>query len=80
MFWAGIYLDQQTTTLPMAWNPIGALNANASVTETNSISTADLAGQHTLWVKADYWNSATSMANNGYNNVVESDENNNLNR
>jgi len=79
MFWAGIYLDQQTTTLPMAWNPIGALNANASVTETNSISTADLAGQHTLWVKADYWNSATSMANNGYNNVVESDENNNLN-
>src|SRR5262249_22618065 len=40
MSWAGIYLDQQTTTLPMGWNQIGALNATASATETNRFSTA----------------------------------------
>src|SRR5262249_49079415 len=75
MSWAGIFLDQQTTTLPMGWNQIGALNANASATATNSFSTAGItAGQHTLWVEADYWNSATNMANSGDNDVVESDE------
>src|SRR5262249_57775662 len=36
-------------------------------------------GQHTLWVEADYWNSATNMANSGDNDVVESDETNNWN-
>src|SRR5262249_55648757 len=59
---------------------IGALNANASATATNSFSTAGItAGQHTLWVEADYWNSATNMANSGDNDndVVESDETNN---
>src|SRR5262249_25269475 len=79
MSWAGIYLAQQTTTLPMGWNQIAALNANASATATNSFSTAGLAGQHTLWVKADYWNSATNMANSGNNDVAESDETNNWN-
>jgi len=74
MSWAGIYLDQQTTTLPMGWNQIGALSATA----TNSFSTAGLSvGVHTLWVKADYWNDATGMANSGNNDVVESNENNN---
>jgi microcystin-dependent protein len=77
MSWAGIYLDQQTTTLPGGWNQIGALNANASATATNSFSTAGLAGVHTLWIKADYWNDATGMANSGNNDVVESNENNN---
>jgi hypothetical protein len=78
MSWAGIYLDQQTTTLPGGWNQIGALNANASATETNSFSTAGLSvGPHTLWIKADYWNGATGMANSGNNDVVESNENNN---
>src|SRR5262249_41802502 len=77
MSWAGIYLDQQTTTLPGGWNQIGALNANASATETNSFSTAGLSvGPHTLWIKADYWNDATGMANSGNNDVVESNENN----
>jgi hypothetical protein len=78
MSWAGIYLDQQTTTLPGGWNQIGALNANASATATNSFSTAGLSvGVHTLWIKADYWNDATGMANSGNNDVVESNENNN---
>jgi hypothetical protein len=78
MSWAGIYLDQQTTTLPGGWNQIGALSANASATETNSFSTAGLSvGPHTLWIKADYWNDATGMANSGNNDVVESNENNN---
>src|SRR5262249_58003349 len=78
MSWAGIYLDQQTTTLQGGWNQIGALNANASATETSSFSTAGLSvGSHTLWIKADYWNDATGMANSGNNDVVESNENNN---
>jgi hypothetical protein len=34
-------------------------------------------GVHTLWVKADYWNDATGMANSGSNDVVESNETNN---
>ena len=38
MSWAGIFLDQQTTTLPMGWNQIG-LNPNASATATYSFST-----------------------------------------
>ena len=78
MSWAGIYLDQQTTTLPMGWNRIGALSPTVSATATNSFSTAGLSvGVHTLWVKADYWNDATNMANSGNNDVVESNENNN---
>jgi subtilase family serine protease len=77
MSWAGIYLDQQTTTLPMGWNRVGALNPNVTATETNSFSTAGLVGQHTLWIKADYWNDATNMANSGNNDVVESNETNN---
>src|SRR5262249_33986896 len=78
MSWAGIYLDRQTTTLPGGWNQIGGLNANASATETNSFSTAGLSvGPHTLWIKADYWNDATGMANSGNNDVGESNENNN---
>jgi glucose/arabinose dehydrogenase/uncharacterized cupredoxin-like copper-binding protein len=76
MSWAGVYLDQQMTTTRS--NQIGALNANATATATNSVSTAGLSvGQHTLWVKADYWNDATNMANSGNNDVVESNENNN---
>src|SRR5262249_6521661 len=78
MSWAGIYLDQQTTTLPMGWNRIGALSPTVSATATNSFSTAGLSvGVHTLWIKADYWNDATGMANSGNNDVVESNENNN---
>jgi microcystin-dependent protein len=79
MSWAGIYLDQQMTTLPMmGWNQIGMLNPNGIATATNSFSTAGLSvGQHTLWIKADYWNDATHMANSGNNDVVESNENNN---
>src|SRR5205807_189784 len=76
--WAGIYLDQQTTTLPGGWNLVGPLNANGFGTETNSFSTAGLTvGSHTLWIKADYWNDATGMANSGNNDVVESNETNN---
>ena len=78
MSWAGIYLDQQATTLPMGWNQIPTLNPTATWTVTNGFSTAGLSvGVHTLWVKADYWNDATGMANSGNNDVVESNENNN---
>ena len=81
--WAGIFLDGQATTLfggtsPSGWNHIGPMAAGGAVTALNSFSTAGLSlGDHTLTVKADYWNDATGMANSGNNDVAESNEANN---
>jgi uncharacterized repeat protein (TIGR01451 family) len=80
--WAGIFLDGQATTLfggtsPSGWNHISAMAAGGSVTASNSFSTAGLLGTHTLTIEADYWNDATGMANNGSNDVAESNEGNN---
>jgi hypothetical protein len=52
--------------------------AGGAVTALNSFSTAGLSlGDHTLTVKADYWNDATGMANSGNNDITESNETNN---
>jgi hypothetical protein len=80
--WAGIFLDGQATTLfggtsPSGWNYISAMAAGGAVTASNSFSTAGLLGTHTLTIEADYWNDATGMANNGSNDVAESNEGNN---
>jgi CARDB len=81
--WAGIFLDGQATTLfggtsLSGWNYISGMAAGGSVTASNSFSTAGLSlGDHTLTVKADYWNDATGMANNGSDDVAESNEGNN---
>jgi hypothetical protein len=54
------------------------MDAGGAVTAGNSINTAGLAlGDHTLTVKADYWNDATGMPNSGNNDVAESNEGNN---
>jgi hypothetical protein len=81
--WAGIFLDGQATTLfggtsPSGWNYISAMGAGGSVTALDSFSTAGLSlGDHTLTVKADYWNDAANMANSGNNDITESNESNN---
>jgi hypothetical protein len=80
--WAGIFLDGQATTLfggtsLSGWNYISAMGAGGAVTAGNSFSTAGLLGTHTLTIEADYWNDATGMANNGSNDVAESNEHNN---
>jgi subtilase family serine protease len=80
--WAGIFLDGQATTLfggtsLSGWNYISAMGAGGAVTASNSFSTAGLLGSHTLTIEADYWNDATGMANNGSNDVAESNEGNN---
>src|SRR5262249_58282239 len=59
-------------------NFISGVAIGGTAPETNSFSTAGLTvGQHTLWVKADFWNDAANMANSGNNDVVESNETNN---
>jgi hypothetical protein len=78
--WAGIYLDGQSPSNELAgsagYNSIAGMASGGSVNATNSFSTSGLSlGQHTLWIKADYWSSSTGQSGNG--NVAESDETNN---
>ena len=71
--WAGIYLDGQSASNELSgsagYNSIAGMAANGGfVTASNSFGTAGLSvGQHTMWIKADYYN----------NLVSESDETNN---
>ena len=68
--YSGIYFDQPADQSHyIACNTISSLAAGASQTFTQSISTAGLsAGQHTLYIKEDYW----------FNGVSESNETNNV--
>jgi hypothetical protein len=69
--YAGINVDQAVDeTHYLAFNAIDSLAAHSGqVSETNKINTANLSvGQHTLYIKEDYWN----------NMVPESNETNNL--
>ena len=81
--WAGIYLDGQSASNELSgsagYNSIAGIAANGGfVTASNSFGTAGLSvSQHTLWIKADYWNSSTGQTGNG--NVSESNETNNWN-
>jgi hypothetical protein len=80
--YAGIYLDGQSPANelsgPAGYNSISGMASGGSVTANNSFSTAGLSvGQHTLWIKADYWSDSTGQSGNG--NVAESNESNNWN-
>jgi len=76
--WAGLFLDGATTNLLGTSSQIGPMSAGGPVTASSSFSTAGLGlGDHTLTVKADFWNDATNIPNNGNNDVIESNENNN---
>ena len=81
--WAGIYLDGQSASNELSgsagYNSIAGIAANGEfVTASNSFGTAGLSvSQHTLWIKAGYWNSSTGQTGNG--NVSESNETNNWN-
>src|SRR4029077_5810076 len=57
-----------TPSSAVAYNEVNSLAAGAQLSETNSISTANLSvGQHTLYIMEDYYN----------NNIAESNEANN---
>jgi len=63
--YAGIAVDQQPDeTHYVAWNDIASLAAGGQTTLTNFISTANLSvGQHTLYIKEDYWQNMVSESN-----------------
>ena len=67
--WSGIMVDQPVDeTHYLGDNKINSLAAGGSITFNNSIGTAGLSvGQHTLYIKEDYW----------YNLIGESNEGNN---
>jgi probable HAF family extracellular repeat protein len=78
--WAGIYLDGKSASNELTgsagYNTISGSASGAAVTVSNSFGTAGLSpGLHTLWIKADYWNSSTGQ--NGSGSISESNEANN---
>ena len=68
--YAGINVDAAVDESHyVTWNTVNSLAGNGQATFTNSIDTAGLSvGQHTLYIKEDYWN----------NGVGESNETNNV--
>src|SRR5262249_62140104 len=55
---------RRSSDLYVAWNDIASLAAGGQTTLTNFISTANLSvGQHTLYIKEDYWQNMVSESN-----------------
>jgi hypothetical protein len=50
------------------WNTVSSITANGQATFTNSIDTSDLSvGQHTLYIKDDFWQNRVGESNEGNN-------------